>query len=271
MTLKYLSFIAAVVAFFTLSSLGAQERRGIPPQDRDNPLKELIPGYAFGDLKTRALQDDEFDNPGYRWLEQGEALWSTVDGSQQKSCTTCHGAAAQTMKGVGASYPKLSPASNKVVNLEQRINACRQDKMSAAPWKYDGAELIAMTAFVRNQSRGLATAVAIDGPARPVFEFGRREYEMKIGQWNMACADCHNARYGQALRGETLSQGHGNGFPAYWLRDKTMHSLHDRFRKCNSLVRAEPRESGSDEYVALELYLAWRGKGLPIETPAVRE
>jgi sulfur-oxidizing protein SoxA len=35
-------------------------------------------------------------------------------------------------------------------------------------------------------------------------------------------------------------------------------------------VRAEPREIGAGEYVALELYLAWRGNGLPIETPAVR-
>jgi sulfur-oxidizing protein SoxA len=35
-------------------------------------------------------------------------------------------------------------------------------------------------------------------------------------------------------------------------------------------MRAEPYELGSPEFVALELYLAWRGKGLPVETPAVR-
>ena len=42
------------------------------------------------------------------------------------------------------------------------------------------------------------------------------------------------------------------------------------FRWCNEAVDAEPHAYGSDEYLALELYLAWRGRGLPIETPAVR-
>jgi sulfur-oxidizing protein SoxA len=28
--------------------------------------------------------------------------------------------------------------------------------------------------------------------------------------------------------------------------------------------------AGSKEYLDLELFLAWRGKGLPIETPGVR-
>ncbi|MGI9498509.1 MAG: sulfur oxidation c-type cytochrome SoxA, partial [Geminicoccaceae bacterium] len=48
-------------------------------------------------------------------------------------------------------------------------------------------------------------------------------------------------------------------------------SLHRRFKGCNDQVRAEPFKRGSDEYVNLELYLAWRGQGLPIETPAVRQ
>jgi len=35
-------------------------------------------------------------------------------------------------------------------------------------------------------------------------------------------------------------------------------------------VRAEPYPYGAQEYVNLELYLAWRAQGLPIETPGVR-
>jgi sulfur-oxidizing protein SoxA len=42
------------------------------------------------------------------------------------------------------------------------------------------------------------------------------------------------------------------------------------FEWCNTSVRAEPYPLGSDEYVDLELYLAWRGRGLPVETPAIR-
>jgi sulfur-oxidizing protein SoxA len=42
------------------------------------------------------------------------------------------------------------------------------------------------------------------------------------------------------------------------------------FAWCNTLVRAEPYPYGADVYVNLELYMAWRSRGLPVETPAVR-
>jgi sulfur-oxidizing protein SoxA len=47
-------------------------------------------------------------------------------------------------------------------------------------------------------------------------------------------------------------------------------STHRRFKGCMGNIRAEPFERGGDEFLALELYTAWRGNGLPIETPAVR-
>jgi sulfur-oxidizing protein SoxA len=42
------------------------------------------------------------------------------------------------------------------------------------------------------------------------------------------------------------------------------------FDWCNTSVRAEPYPLGSDEYVNLELFMAWLGRGLPVETPAIR-
>jgi sulfur-oxidizing protein SoxA len=35
-------------------------------------------------------------------------------------------------------------------------------------------------------------------------------------------------------------------------------------------MRAEPYAYGADEYVALEIYLASRARGMPIEAPGVR-
>ena len=40
--------------------------------------------------------------------------------------------------------------------------------------------------------------------------------------------------------------------------------------RVGTVVRAEPYPFGADAYVDLEVYLAWRGRGLPVETPAVR-
>ncbi len=71
-------------------------------------------------------------------------------------------------------------------------------------------------------------------------------------------------------RANLLTQGQSNGFPTYRFKWSKLGSIHRRFRGCNKNVRATPYAYGSDEYVNLELYLAARGRGLLVETPAVR-
>ena len=73
------------------------------------------------------------------------------------------------------------------------------------------------------------------------------------------------------LRAEELSQGQSNGFPTYRLAWQKLGSIQRRFRQCNSQIRAEALPYGADDYVDLELYLASRGQGLPVESPSVRK
>lgn len=269
-TIRVWIVAALAAAALCASAAKAQDRRSIPPKDKDNPLTELISGYEYTPLKPRSLQDDDFDNPGFAWVAQGERLWGETEGAAGKACASCHGNAAETMRGIGAAYPKFSEGAKAVINLEGRINLCRQDNMKAAPWPYGSDALLGMTAYVRLQSRGLPVDVKTDGPARDAFERGQKLYNTRFGQYGMSCALCHNVHYGKNYRADVISQGHSNGFPAFQWKSQNFISLHQRFRNCFRDMRAQPYELGSPEFVALELYLAWRGKGLPIETPAVR-
>ncbi len=72
------------------------------------------------------------------------------------------------------------------------------------------------------------------------------------------------------LLAEPISQGQSNGYPAYRFEWQTMGSLHRRLRACQIGIRAEQSPPGSQELLDLELYLAWRAQGLPIEAPGVR-
>ncbi len=231
---------------------------------------ELRTGYTYAKPKTRAMQDDDFENPAFLWVDYGEELWDTADGEAGKSCADCHGGAADSMAKVGVSYPVYDAASAKMMNVEQRINQCRADNMKAEPWKWESRELLSMTAYVRHQSRGKPVNVKIDGAEAPFYEKGKEFYYTRRGQLDMACANCHEDNAGNMLRANLLSQGQSNGFPTYRLKWQGVGSLHRRFRGCNRQVRAAPYGNGSDEYVNLELYLANRGRGLPVETPAVR-
>ena len=227
-------------------------------------------GYQDASPETRAMQDDDAGNPGFLWVQQGEALWNERIGIAGRSCADCHGAAPVAMRGVATRYPLFDARIGRPVTLAQRIEQCRIDRQGAAPLSDDSDALLGSTAFVGLQSRGLPMLVAVDGPARPFYEAGKALFNMRVGQFNLACAQCHDDLAGQRLAGSIIPQGHPNGYPEYRLEWQGMGSLARRIRNCMVGVRAEPFAADSMEMVELELYLGARANGLAMETPAVR-
>jgi sulfur-oxidizing protein SoxA len=260
--MKFSGRAARLLLATAFAAAGAQgEERGVP-------LDQLKSGSAFLGQDLRSLQADEFANPGMLWVERGEKLWREPAGKKSLACAGCHKEA--DMRGVAARYPRIDRATGKLLNLEGRINRCRAERMGAEPLRYESDELLALAAYLARQSRGVPIAVSIEGPARAHFEAGRASYNLRRGQMNLACGHCHDANWGKRLLTETISQGHPNAYPAYRLEWQTMGSLERRIRACLSGIRAEMLPYGSQEYLDLELYLAWRAQGLPIETPGVR-
>lgn len=258
------------LGFASVSIAGDGRTTAVKPSSSDHPFEELWSGYKYAKTDTQAMQDDDFENPGMAWHDVGEELWSKVDGGAGKSCMSCHNDASASMKTVGARFPIYDSKRKKLVNIEDRINICRTENMKAKSWKYDSTQSLGMSIYVRAQARGMPINVTIDGPAKPFYEAGKKFYYERRGQLNMACAHCHEKYFGQQIRMNTLSQGHSNGFPTYRLKWQKPGSLHRRFSGCNKQVRAKPFPKGSNEYLSLELYLASRGQGLLVETPAVR-
>jgi L-cysteine S-thiosulfotransferase len=227
-------------------------------------------GYMYLSAENQRLQDDDFANPGLLWVERGRELWRQVEGAAAKSCASCHGDAADSMRGVRIRYPRFDHTRGKLTNVEQQINHCRAESMQAIPYPYESEPLLALMTFISAQSRDMPINVRIDGPAQPFFEAGKAFFYQRRGQLDMACAHCHEQYAEHRLRGDVISQGQTNGFPVYRFTWQTLGSVHRMFEWCNTSVRAEPYLLGSDEYINLELYMAWRGRGLPVETPAIR-
>ncbi len=227
-------------------------------------------GIEYAGADVRALQADDFANPGMLWVQRGERLWKTAPGRDSKSCAACHGEATTAMKGVATRYPRVDAASGGVLNLEGRINRCREKNQRADAMAYESDELLSLTAYLAHQSRGMPFATASDAANRVHLERGREIYFRRQGQINLACMHCHNQNVGRRLLAETISEGHGNGYPAYRLEWQSVGSLQRRLRACYFGVRAEMPAFGAAELLDLELYLAQRAGRLKIETPAVR-
>ncbi len=239
------------------------------PAHLDGALDEIYSGWLFRGTETRAMEMDDFDNPGMIFVEQAEEVWNTVDGSEGKSCASCHDG-SENMAGVRPHYPKWNEAAGEVRTLEMQINDCRETRMGAETWGWNAGDMVNMTALISSVSRGLPISVATDGPVAETYEMGKELYYARTGQLELSCASCHEDNYGNMIRADHLSQGQINGFPTYRLKNTKLNSIHARFKGCVRDTRAETYSPGSAEFIALELYVASRGNGLSVEGPSVR-
>lgn len=212
---------------------------------------------GFDDMarETQAMQADDTSNPGMLWVLEGEALWVA-------GCARCHGDAA-TMRGVAPRYPAWDAATGAPVDLAGRIAAHN-------PMARESQPLLALTAFVAHQSRGLALAPPEDPRLAPAVARGAALYAQRRGQLDLSCAQCHDDNAGRRLAGSVIPQAHPTGYPLYRLEWQGVGSLQRRLRGCMTGVRSEPFAYGAPEYVEIELFLMRRAAGMPLETPAVR-
>lgn len=261
---------AGVAACALAGGLAQGEQRASAPAEPGNPLKFLIQGEEFQAPAIRAEQADDFDNPAFPIVEAGEAAWS-VSEKGGKSCQDCHGGGQKNvLKRASASYPKYDPGVKDVITLSTRINLCRTNNLSLAPLPEGDPRMIALTSYLRWLSRGSPATVDVGGPNAQVFQRGVALYGAKLGRYRISCAQCHNEKFGKKFGADILSQGHPLAYPAYKASERRVISLHERFRMCNKLARAEGQPDDAPDYVALELYIGWRSKNLPITAPGVR-
>jgi len=243
--------------------------RTAAPDHLSDVLDEVMSGWLFRGTETRAMQTDDFDNPGMIFVEQAMEMWEAVDGSEGKSCSSCH-EGIDSMAGVKPTYPKWDANAGGVQTLQMQMNECRTERMGAEPWKYDKGPAINMEAALSSVSRGMPVNVAIDGPAQSTWELGKEMYYTRTGQLELSCANCHEDSYGKMIRADHLSQGQINGFPVYRLKNTKLNGAHSRFKGCVRDTRAETFSPGSPEFIALELYVTSRGNGLSVEGPSIR-
>jgi L-cysteine S-thiosulfotransferase len=255
--IKFVGTVVAVVVFGTLliNADAAEKRKS---------------GYDIMSPSTQTLQNDDSQNPTMLWVEDGKALWNRATGDTNKSCASCHNAAAKSMRGVAAHYPAYDQKVKRPINLQQRINLCQKNHQRAEPFTAESAEMLGIESYVAMQSRGLPIAPPRDAKLKTPRERGAKFFQQRIGQLDLSCADCHDNNAGKKLAGATIPEAHPTAYPLYRLEWQGVGSLQRRLRNCMSGVRAEPYAYGAAEFIELELFLASRAAGMLIETPGVR-
>jgi len=252
-------FASGVLASGVLASGSAQAQK----DPRRSGFDDMSPA-------TQAMQQDDTQNPAMLFVADGENLWKRPAGSDAKTCASCHGDARTGMRGVAARYPAFDASLARPVTLGERLNLCRVRQQKAQGWRAESPDLLALEAYVALQSRGQAITSPDDTRLAPFRARGEQRYRQRIGQLDLACGQCHDEHAGKRLGGSAIPQGHPTGYPIYRLEWQALGSLQRRLRGCYAGVRADAPPYGAIELVELELYLASRAAGMPVESPAVR-
>ena len=236
----------------------------------DSVYAEPRSGYDFIKPETRAMQDDDFANPGLLTVDRGEELFNQKQNSSGKSCASCHGEDGEKLNTKQiARYPVYDGKLDKIITLQNRISNCRSG-ITEKQLSINHPDLVALETFVRNRASGEKVNVQTDAAVSEHLKKGEELYKTRYGLIDMSCNHCHTLYPGMMIRGQKISQGQGNGFPAYRLGTGEITNLGQRIQQCMTLLRAEPFAIDSDEIKTLELYIMSRSNGLAIETPAVR-
>lgn len=210
----------------------------------------------------RAMQADDGQHPAQLALALGRELWA----AGPKACASCHGE-PETMRGAAARYPAWDRG---LLDLPGRIQRCRVQHQGQPRWAAEAEPMLALTALVAQQSRGLPLQPPRGREMDAAVARGQQLFSTRVGALNLACAHCHDERAGLRLGGSLIPQGHVDDYPVYRLQWQALGSLQRRLRGCLSGVRATVWDWDSAELLALEAYLARRSAGMAMQPPGVR-
>lgn len=220
-------------------------RRPLPVEDRD------------------AL--DPFVNPAAERIEAGAALF-------EKSCVGCHATPEASFRRWAVEMPRWEPRLAKVLGAEEFI--ARHAKAAAkVDWPMQSQANTDMSVFLHSLANGEAIKVDLSLPeAEAAYERGARLADLKIGQFDFACLDCHGRAANKWIRGQWLGEPKGqfDHFPLWRTSRNEVWDIRKRFQWCNVQVRANELAPDAVEYGELELYLRRMNEGLKLTAPNIR-
>jgi sulfur-oxidizing protein SoxA len=256
-------------AALVLAVLAAVPFTAKAPAD-DIPAHERLSGYEMMGPEAQAMQREDFANPAFLAVREGEALWSRPPAEGKPACAGCHQEASISMKGIAARYPAFDVRTGKAIDLAGRVQACQSVHQGIAPAARESRLLLALSAYLALQSRGETIAPPADPKLDQARAAGKALYGQRLGQLDLSCAQCHSENWGKSLGGTRIPQAHPTGYPIFRMEWQDVGSLQRRLRNCLTGIRAEPFPFGADELIALELHLMERARGMAMDAPGVR-
>ena len=94
---------------------GCRETDNIHAKDSRLNSVDIKSGYVFLQADTKALQDDDFANPGFLWVDRGERLFQAAEGGELEGAGIDAPVAPSVAlgHGLGGGQPRVVVAADR--------------------------------------------------------------------------------------------------------------------------------------------------------------
>jgi sulfur-oxidizing protein SoxA len=208
---------------------------------------------------------DPFVNPAADHIGAGADLF-------KQACASCHATPAVTFKRWAVEMPKWEPRLKKVLGAEEFITR-HAKAASGKDWLMQSKENTDLSVYLHSLANGEAIKVDLSAPeAQAAYARGVKLADLKVGQFNFACTDCHGQAANKWMRGQWLGEPRGqfDHFPLWRTSRNEVWDIRKRFEWCNVQVRANELPPDAVEYGDLELYLRKMNEGQKLTAPNIR-
>ncbi len=261
--------VASIVSALVAASTAAAQS--------DNPVEEY-----------RRLLADPFANPGYLFVDRGEALWKQKRGPKNASLEECDlGLGPGVVEGAYARLPRYFPDADRVMDLETRLLWCMVHlqgldeasiKKSAFSKRGGQSDMEALVAFVAEKSSGMAFEIPTDHPKeKEAYALGEAVFYRRSSFFDFSCATCHGQdgrrirlqELGNMTRQEDAARAMTT-WPTYRVSHETLRTMQHRMWDCMWQMRMPDLDYGSELSVALITWLTKNAEGGELAVPGIK-
>ena len=184
-----------------------------------------------------------------------------------------HAAVTGRPGSVLVDFPKDIQIKPSTMRPWEEFIARHAKATTGADWLMQSSDNTDMSIYLHSLANGQEIKVDLSTPeARAAYERGVALSQLKIGQFNFSCTDCHQKSAGKWARGQWLgeSKGQFDHFPLWRTSRNEIWDIRKRLQWCNVQVRANELPPDAVEYGEIELYLRKANEGLKLTAPNIR-
>lgn len=230
--------------------------------------------FSMSDADRAMYEEMLENNPADIFVEEGAEYFDEM--VTEEALADFLGVSVDKLPVTIAGFPRYVKKLDMVAGLDQVMQAVMA-KNGHEPFKLKSGDMFSMLAYAKSLANDVPINIDVNAnkPMKEAYALGKKVFETKRGGRGLACLSCHSKDIiGMVLRTQPLPDlgvnNAGGTWPAYRMTKSSLRTLQRRFQGCmqNALLDVIP--IGSQEMVALEVYITSMSKGREIAIPGLK-